>query len=596
MKSSWFSRLIQRSPRTASTRTGRREARSRPALEALEDRMLLAANLFVVPINVPTDGTHFHSLNSAQLAASSNGDTITIEPGASPDNATVSIGLDNLTIQGDPNAPASILPQYDLSVNANYVTLSNLRLGSVGIALNRNHLTIAKSQLVNFTEDLGIGQAGHNRLTQDVITGAVDLQGDPNIATQDVVDHNTFMSSAPVLLKLKDSWQASIHDNNFTGDGVSAIAIEVLDDSKSVVIANNHINMTGAGVPFAINLSNQGGVGLTATLRANVLHAGPAGKGLYLNVFGVGGSTFQVLAEGNDFRGNLVGVYIDGVVQDAGEIDLGGGGNTSLGTSLGGNDFHGYTGLGGHFAIKLVNTQGIAKVFAMENIFDAGANPTTLVADSFNGGGTGKIDVSSALDPDHAFVQSLYTKLLGRPGNSSEVDGWVKNAFPALGRAGVSNAILHSDEALGRIVDGYYLDYLGRASDAAGRANWVGAIQKGTSLEAVQAGFLASPEYQSHINTDFVQSLYVNILHRTGSSAELAFWNSVLPQLGLAGVAAGFTTSLEHRWDVTAEYYQELLGRAPQAGEAPSLASHVPGGLMAVEAAVLGSDEYYANG
>jgi hypothetical protein len=464
------------------------------------------------------------------------------------------------------------------------------------MAFNRNHLTVERSQLVNFTEDLGIGNAGHNRLTQDVITGAVNLQGDLNVATADEIDHNTFTSGAAVLLKLKASNQATIHDNTFTGDGTSAIGIEVLDGSQSVLIANNHIDLTGGGAPIAVYLINQGGVGMTATLRDNVLHAGPAGTGLYANVF-TGGNKFQVLAEGNDFRGDLEGVTVNGAGanSDAGQIDLGGGGITSLGTSKGGNDFHGYTGLGGHFAIHLFNSDAATKVFAQSNIIDAGVNPNKVVADSFNGGGTGDVDVSSALDADHAFVQSLYTRLLGRAGSSGELDGWVA-ALPALGHAGVAHSILFSNESLGRIVDSYYLDYLGRAADAAGRAGWVSAIQQGMSLEAVQAGFLASPEYQGHINTDYVQSLYLNVLHRTGSAAELAGWNNALPQLGLAGVAAAFTTSVEHRVDVTTSYYEDLLGRAPQPGEAAALADGVKGDLLAVEAVILGSGEYYAKG
>jgi hypothetical protein len=68
---------------------------------------------FVVPVSQPTDSSHFHSI-SAALAVFPNGIPIftdvavTIEPGASPDSAPVSIsaGLkDQVTIQGDPNVP-----------------------------------------------------------------------------------------------------------------------------------------------------------------------------------------------------------------------------------------------------------------------------------------------------------------------------------------------------------------------------------------------------------------------------------------------------------------------------------------------------------
>jgi hypothetical protein len=46
---------------------------------------------------------------------------------------------------------------------------------------------------------------------------------------------------------------------------------------------------------------------------------------------------------------------------------------------------------------------------------------------------------------DTTFVQSLYTRLLGRTGSSLEVAGWV-SLLPSIGRAGVANAFLHSTE------------------------------------------------------------------------------------------------------------------------------------------------------
>jgi hypothetical protein len=46
-------------------------------------------------------------------------------------------------------------------------------------------------------------------------------------------------------------------------------------------------------------------------------------------------------------------------------------------------------------------------------------------------------------------------------------------------------------------------------------------LQHGGTEEQLETAFLTSPEYLSHINTDFVQSLYLNILGRTGSASEL---------------------------------------------------------------------------
>jgi hypothetical protein len=594
MKLSWFSRLW-RCRRTPSTRTAPRAKSFRLNLDALEDRMLLANNLFVVPLNVATDAAHFHSLTSA-VANAGAGDRITIEPGANPDAGTVSVPVANLTIQGDPNVPGSILPKYDVFVSASGVTLYNLNLGGVEAGSAARNLTVARSQLVNFTEDQGNFSAGQDRLTQDVITGAVDLQGDTGFATGDEVDHDTFTSSAPVVLTLKHSNQARVHDNTIVGDGAGAIGIEVLADSQSVVIANNHIDMTGSGAPIAVYVANNGNVGIeTVTVSDNDLHAGPSGTGLYLNVF-TGGTNFQALVQGNDFRGNHVGVLVNGpgLGSDAGKIDLGGG-STVLGSSLGGNDFHGFDGQNGHFAVRLFNTDAAAKVFALLNIFDAGIEPNKVVADAFNGGGTGDVDVSSALDANHAFVQTLYHDLLGRTGQGGELDGWAA-LLPGLGQGGVAHDILSSPESLDRIVGSYYFRFLGRADNGVEELGWVKALQTGAlTLEQVQAGFIDSPEYHAHINTDYVQSLYINILHRTGDTFELAGWNSALPKLGGAGVAAAFANSVENRMSELTSDIQRLLARPPKPGEVDQLMTQ-PGDLLALKAQILDSPDYFTGG
>ena len=105
--------------------------------------------------------------------------------------------------------------------------------------------------------------------------------------------------------------------------------------------------------------------------------------------------------------------------------------------------------------------------------------------------------------------------------------------LPALGRAGVAHAILYSTESLDRIVSGYYLRFLGRADDGSEEMGFVSLLQNGAALEQVQALFIASPEYQGHINTDYAQSLYINLLGRTAGLAELSGVNAALPQLGL---------------------------------------------------------------
>src|SRR5262245_55540450 len=102
----------------------------RPCVESLEDRLAPAVNLhtvFVIPVSQPVDSTHFHTLTDALAVAP---DVVTIEPGASPDPVAepITVDQDSITIQGDANVPASILPAYRIRATASEVTLTNLNL------------------------------------------------------------------------------------------------------------------------------------------------------------------------------------------------------------------------------------------------------------------------------------------------------------------------------------------------------------------------------------------------------------------------------------------------------------------------------------
>ena len=175
----------------------------------------------------------------------------------------------------------------------------------------------------------------------------------------------------------------------------------------------------------------------------------------------------------------------------------------------------------------------------------------------------------------------------------SELNSWV-NVLNTQGQATVANGILFSNESLGQIVDSLYIRFLGRNSDAGGRAAWINQLQQGASLESVEAGFLTSPEYLGHIDTDFVQSLYINLLGRTGSAAELAGWNNNIQTLGLVGIANGFLSSAEYRGDNVRVDYVSFLNRTPSATEVSNFANS-PLGLLSIEAIILGSPECFAN-
>ncbi len=109
---SFLSRLRRSISRPADPRPT-----ARPRLEALEDRTLLST-FFVVPASaidgVTRFGTLFQALTAPGLGASG---VVQIEPAASPE-AIQNSDLPNvpgLTIQGDPTAPLSSIPQLNVT-------------------------------------------------------------------------------------------------------------------------------------------------------------------------------------------------------------------------------------------------------------------------------------------------------------------------------------------------------------------------------------------------------------------------------------------------------------------------------------------------
>src|SRR5438034_6086108 len=138
----WFQRLYRPTQWQFAT-TPRSRSRVRPYLEGLETR-LAPASVFVVPLSQQSDSTHLHELVAAVNAAGPSG-VVTIEPGASPDPVQpVTVTQNGLSIQGDPNVPASILPLFAITVAADNVTLTNLNLSSVGFGRSHSAATISK--------------------------------------------------------------------------------------------------------------------------------------------------------------------------------------------------------------------------------------------------------------------------------------------------------------------------------------------------------------------------------------------------------------------------------------------------------------------
>ena len=92
-----------------------------------------------------------------------------------------------------------------------------------------------------------------------------------------------------------------------------------------------------------------------------------------------------------------------------------------------------------------------------------------------------------------------------------------------------------------------------RTPDAAGLGYWIAQMDKGASLQLVAGQFTTSAEFialygASPSNAQIVDKLYMNVLHRPGEAAGVAYWNSVLDNNpgSLPQVLASFSESAEN--------------------------------------------------
>jgi hypothetical protein len=186
----------------------------------------------------------------------------------------------------------------------------------------------------------------------------------------------------------------------------------------------------------------------------------------------------------------------------------------------------------------------------------------------------GAVESATVMSAQERFVQALYLDELGRAGSLGELDGWVAALNgPGGSQALVAAAIVGSFEARDHLVKGWYQTFLGRQAQNGEEQVWVNLLQTQTR-EQVLSQILGSAEFATRAQTlvppgtanqQYVQSLYLLLLNRTGSSGEVAGWVSALPQLGRQGVALFFLQSQEYRAIQVGNAYSALLHRPPDA-------------------------------
>jgi hypothetical protein len=630
--------------------------------------------------NVSTFATLQAALTTSGLVA---GDVIQIEPGSAPGTITNADlpALKNLTLQGDPAVNSLSIPQFTLGdavvvgagqagftlrgVNVGLTGAGSLTLNTSASVVGSNLVDVSSSAAAALTISGSSDVLSGSTLVNDVplpLNTALVLVT-PASGSSNVLINNTFVANASVddLLAYHASAAVSVTDqvagnsfsgsarsnvgtmlaigaplnntasaaiaglsitgNTFTDPDVDVTAIVLNQTGTGTMVARNQINLTGAS---ALNRGIDvvaGGAGTTtsALVSANQISTAGSGTGLEIDLGTATTSVLHLQVQGNDFHSNRIGVAVtapNGSTAPLASIDLGGG---SLG-SLGGNNFGSFSSAGpvaGAIVLTHVSSgQGTLK--AQRNLFAAA--PATVLTDP-----NANVDVSRALTGNAAFVAALFDDVLKRAGDTTsptDAGGFINslNAMPpAIAPATVDEEVVDSTEAVGFIVDGLYLDLLGRPSDPSGRSGFVGLLHNGGSVEQVINVMTSSPEYAQRFAADavFAQALYMELLGRPGSNAEVAGWVKLLETPAAMGgltrsmVVSGFLASGEFRGDVVRQLYGvPTVGGHGVAGLFPNLlhrvaapsAAEVNGwvnsgmDLLTVEASIAGSGEFFTGG
>lgn len=179
--------------------------------------------------------------------------------------------------------------------------------------------------------------------------------------------------------------------------------------------------------------------------------------------------------------------------------------------------------------------------------------------------------VGAARTATESFVVAAYADFLERQPTEVELAAAVARVgTSAPARAALLRQLAASDEWIGRLVDRFFTDTLGRPADPGGRAYWTGQLRTGRRTVAqVAAAFYASDEYYVHLGGGtpgtWVDDLYQKLLHRTADAGGRAYWVGRAGSKGRPWVAEQMYQSLESRRDRVTALYQDLLGRGPDA-------------------------------
>src|SRR5487761_1086456 len=180
------------------------------------------------------------------------------------------------------------------------------------------------------------------------------------------------------------------------------------------------------------------------------------------------------------------------------------------------------------------------------------------------------------------FVNDLYQDVLHRSASAAEVGYFLNEVDGGVPFQTIVDNFLNSPEYHASEVAGDFTTYLGRPADPTGAAYWQVQLDSGTRENQFSTSLIASPEYYAnHGGSDsgFVMALYQDVLSRSASAGDVAYWDSQLAGGETrSAVAAAFIDSAEHHAALIDGYYLDYLNRPAAPGALGYWQSFLAGG------------------
>jgi hypothetical protein len=496
-----------------------------------------------------------------------------------------------------PDSGAVSVTEAGVTIKADTTSLSAYFTPLYNLNVNAGNVTLSDLNLQTVTLASGYGGLQLLNSTVNTLAQAPGTVGAPG----NVIEYDRILGSVTLVGTAGSSAGDTVEYNVFTGSGAegglgSATAMLTLDDVGNVSVLDNDFGNAGTFGPGGALGQHGGG---SSDARAQAILGPPAGTAATIGAISItgtaAGALTGVVVEGNTITLQAPGTSTAGIAVTTSTAAAG---VTVLNNSITTGAGTGLSIAAGSDAATAVLVQGNDFTGNAVGVSYAGAGGAAIGSDLGGGplGGTGGnvfASFTAAATAGGAAISvtgvgtgavlSAQGNVFGTGTPSSVVNG---SGFVNVGNALTGNA---------GYVQYLYVSILGRAGSSAELQGWVNALTSGRLSRSQVAGdVLNSIEALDRQ----VNQLYIDCLGRAGGTAELTSWAADIQHgLTLEQVITGIVTSTEWQQKNPGSpievYYENQLHRTAAASELAGWQTVLQsGGLAAVPTGIVSSPEF----